>query len=277
MGTKLRPGSRVDGRLRAVIDPRLARALHVQTLHREQLAPEHEPHVLFQASTIGALLEGAYDGDVTFAELAEHGDLGLGTLNALDGEMIALDGRFHRADVAGRTAEIEPDALTPFAVVVPFAPAVELSLDAPLDHAALLAALDGALPPGAAACAVRVDGDFELVRARSVPRQEPPYKPLTEVAAEQHVFELEDLCGSLVGFRFPEYSGALEVSGFHLHFISDDRRRGGHVLDCRTRAVTARLDPVTDLHVELPPGVDLSEPHLDLGVQEAVRRVERQG
>jgi acetolactate decarboxylase len=264
------------GTLRAVIDPRLARALHVQTLQRDQLAPEHEPHVLFQASTIGALLEGAYDGDITFAELAEHGDLGLGTLNALDGEMIALDGRFHRADVDGRTAEIDADALTPFAVVVPFAPTVELSLAPPLGQAALLAALDGALPEATAACAVRVDGEFELVRARSVPRQEPPYKPLTEVVAEQHVFELRDLRGSLVGFRFPEYSGTIEVSGFHLHFISDDRRRGGHVLDCRTRSVTARLDPTTDLHLELPPGVDLSEPHLDVGMDEATRRVERQ-
>ena len=260
-----------------MIDERLARALHVQTIHHAQLAPEHEPHVLFQASTIGALLEGAYDGDVTFAELAEHGDLGLGTINGLDGEMIALDGRFHRADVDGRATEIGSEALTPFAVVVPFAPTVQLSLDAPLDQAALLAAVDRALPEATAACALRVDGDFELVLARSVPRQHPPYRPLTEVVAEQHVFELYDVRGTLVGFRFPEYSGAIEISGFHLHFISDDRRRGGHVLDCRARSVIAQLDPSTDLHLELPPGIDLSEPHLDLSADEAVRRVEHGG
>jgi acetolactate decarboxylase len=248
----------------------------VETLRHAQLAPENEPHVLFQASTIGALLEGAYDGDVSFAELAEHGDLGLGTLNALDGEMVALDGRFHRADVDGRVTEIDPGASTPFAVVVGFEPTVELALDAPLDQAALLAELDKALPEGTAACAVRVDGDFELVRARSVPRQTPPYRPLTEVIADQHVYELSDVRGTLVGFRFPEYSGALEISGYHLHFISEDLARGGHVLDCRTRAVTAQLDPSTDLHVELPPGVDLSAPHLDRTTAEAVRRVEHE-
>jgi acetolactate decarboxylase len=146
-----------------------------------------------------------------------------------------------------------------------------------VDHPALLASLDRALPQGTAAAALRVDGDFELIRARSVPRQHPPYRPLTEVVAEQNVFELHDVSGTLVGFRFPEYSGAIEVSGFHLHFISDDRRRGGHVLDSRTLAGTARLDPSTDLHVELPPGVDLSEPHLDLNPDEALQRVERQG
>ena len=73
----------------------------------EELHAEREPHVLFQASTIGALLDGAYEGDLSFAELAEHGDLGLGTLNGLDGEMIAIDGRFYRADVDGAVDEVD--------------------------------------------------------------------------------------------------------------------------------------------------------------------------
>jgi acetolactate decarboxylase len=93
---------------------------------------------------------------VRVAELAEHGDLGLGTFNALDGEMIALDGRFYRADADGRTAEVDPDALSPFAVTVQFDPSVELSLDRPLGQAELLAALDGVLPADTAACALRV-------------------------------------------------------------------------------------------------------------------------
>jgi acetolactate decarboxylase len=264
-------------RLLAVIDERLTRALHVETLRRGDLHAEDEPHVLFQASTIGALLDGAYEGDVSFGELAEHGDLGLGTLNGLDGEMIALDGRFFRADLDGDINEVAARERTPFSVVVPFAPRVEVSLDEPLGHPELLARLDEALPEGTTACAVRLDGAFELVRARSVPRQSPPYRPLTEVVADQHVFELRDVSGTVVGFRFPDYSEGIEVSGYHLHFISEDRSRGGHVLECATRAVSAKLDPSTDLHVELPPGVDLSEPHLDMDAADALERVEREG
>lgn len=260
-----------------MIDERLTRALHVETLRRGQLHAEHEPHVLFQASTIGALLDGAYEGDVSFRELAEHGDLGLGTLNALDGEMIALDGRFYRADIEGRVNEVDGHEKTPFAVVVPFSPGVEVSLDEPLDHDRLLARLDEALPAGTTACAVRLDGAFDLVRARSVPRQHPPYRPLTEVVAEQHVFELRDVRGTIVGFRFPDYSEGIEVSGYHLHFISDDRSRGGHVLECRSRAVSARLDLSKDLHIELPPGVDLSQPHLAGSTADALDRVEHEG
>ena len=89
-----------------MLDERWIKALHVESLRQQELHAEREPHVLFQASTIGALLDGAYDGDLTFAELAEHGDLGLGTLNGLDGEMIALDGRFYRADVDGRVQPV---------------------------------------------------------------------------------------------------------------------------------------------------------------------------
>src|SRR6478672_12532532 len=100
-----------------MLDERWIRSLHVETLREEELHAGHQAHVLFQASTIGALLEGAYDGDLSFAELADHGDLGLGTLNGLDGEMIALDGEFLRADVDGRLNRIGAEERTPFAVV----------------------------------------------------------------------------------------------------------------------------------------------------------------
>jgi acetolactate decarboxylase len=258
-----------------VLDERWIRSLHVETMRERDLHAEREHHVLFQASTIGALIDGAYDGDLTFAELAEHGDLGLGTLNGLDGEMIALDGRFYRADVDGRVGEVAPGERTPFAVVTSFEPQVDVTLGGPMSHAELLAGLDELVPEGAASSAVRLDGRFELVRARSVPRQRPPYRPLTEVVAEQHVFELADVEGTMLGFRFPGYVEGIEVCGYHLHFISDDRSRGGHVLGSRSTGLRARLDPSSDLHVELPPGVDLADPDLAAATHAAVDLVER--
>jgi len=261
-----------------VLDERWIRSLHVEVLREEELHAEREAHVLFQASTIGALLEGVYDGDLSFAELAEHGDLGLGTLNGLDGEMIALDGRFYRADVDGRVGEVVSSALTPFAVVTRFDPAIDLEIAGPHEHEELLATLDRLVPAGVASCAIRVDGHFELVRVRSVPRQSPPYRPLTEVVAEQRVFALSDLAGTILGFRFPAYIEGIEVSGYHLHFISEDRSRGGHVLGSRSSGeLRVRLDLSSDLHVELPPGVELADPELAARTHEAVERVEHEG
>jgi acetolactate decarboxylase len=258
-----------------MLDERWIRALHVETMREQDLHAEREHHVLFQASTIGALLDGAYEGDLRFDELAEHGDLGLGTLNGLDGEMIAIDGRFYRADVDGTVGEVGADARTPFAVVTRFEPAIEDRIDGPLDHGELLARLDELIPADAASCAIRLDGRFGLIRARSVPRQSPPYRPLTEVVLEQHVFELIDVEGTMLGFRFPDYVEGIEVSGYHLHFISGDRSRGGHVLASRSNGLRARLDPSSELHVELPPRVDLADPDLAAATHAAVEAVER--
>ncbi len=257
-----------------MLDERWIRSLHVETMRRADLHAEREPHVLFQASTIGALLHGAYDGDLSFAELARHGDLGLGTLNGLDGEMIAIDGEFLRADVDGAIHPVPAEARTPFAVVTRFEPTIEERIEGPLSHQELLARLDALLPAGASSCAVRLDGRFELVRARSVPAQQPPYRPLTEVVAEQHVFDLADVAGTMLGFRFPAYAEGIEVGGYHLHFVTDDRSRGGHVLDSRPASLSARLDPSNDLHVELPPRVDLTDPDLAAATHAAVEAVE---
>jgi acetolactate decarboxylase len=259
-----------------MLDERWIRSLHVESMRRADLHEEREPHVLFQASTIGALLEGAFEGDLSFAELGEHGDLGLGTLNHLDGEMIAIDGGFFRADVDGKVTRIGPEERTPFAVVTAFDPTSDERLpDQELGHEELLARLDQLVPADASSCAIRLDGSFDLVRARSVPRQEPPYRPLTEVVADQHVFELREVEGTMLGFRFPTYVEGIEVAGYHLHFVSADRSRGGHVLDSRSSGLRVRLDPSDDLHVELPPQVDLENPKLAAQTHAAVEFVER--
>jgi acetolactate decarboxylase len=258
-----------------VIDERWIRSLHVQSMRHADLHAERDHHVLFQASTIGALLEGAYEGDVSFAELAERGDLGLGTLNGLDGEMMALDGRFWRADVDGVIHPVPAKERTPFAVVTRFEPTIEFELPGPLPHADLLDAVDERLPAETPSCALRVDGTFEWVRARSVPRQSPPYRPLGEVIAEQHEFELGSAEGTMAGFRFPDYAEGIEVAGWHLHFVTADRSRGGHVLDSRAGAVRVRIDSSDDLHVELPPDVDLADSGVAAATHAAIELVER--
>jgi acetolactate decarboxylase len=258
-----------------VLDERLVTSLHVASMRHTELHAEHGPHVLFQASTIAALLDGAYDGDVTFAELAEHGDLGLGTLNALDGEMIALDGRFYRADVDGALAEIDPAERTPFAVVTWFEPTIVFEIDGPVGDDRFRELLDERMPEGASSCALRARGEFDLIRARSVPRQSRPYRPLAEVVADQHEFEFRGSTGTIVGFRFPDFAEGFEVSGHHLHFLTEDRSRGGHVLACRPRRLTVEIDPSRDLHVELPPGIDLQSTELADGTRAALRQAER--
>ena len=185
--------------------------------------------------------------------------------------MVVLDGEAWRADVDGRLHRVDPSTGTPFAIVTRFRPSEEAALPGPLDHATLLAWLED-LAAGEPTYAIRIDGELGRVHARSVPRQSPPYRPLAEVAADQHEFDLGHVSGTLVGFRFPARAAGVEIAGFHLHVVDDDRMRGGHVLDATLADSVARIAPLHDLHVELPPGVELPAPG---ATDEAdVRRVE---
>ena len=257
------------------VDEQLIGALHVQSLSEGDLAAGagHRERGIFQASTIASLLDGNYDGDVSFAELEGHGEIGLGTLNGCDGEMIAVDGRFLRADAGGDIHEVPPEARTPFAVLAHFRPSHRFELAGVGSEDELGAAIDREVGHPEQVHALRIEGRFARVHARSVPKQVPPYRPLAEVIADQRVFDFEDADGTIVGFRFPRREEGLNVPGYHLHFVTDDRSRGGHVLDCALAAGTVEVDDSVEVHLELPPGVELGSGE-DAG---AVRRVEREG
>jgi acetolactate decarboxylase len=247
-------------------------ALHVELVrHRDLRAGAHE-HELFQTSTVEALLDGAFDGDVTVAELLEHGDHGLGTLNGLDGELIVLDGEAWKANLDCTLVTAEPSSKTPYAVVVPFSPGAPLAFTGPLSEPELRRLLQSRVGVPARPRAIRFDGHFDLVRVRSVARRHRPYPPLAVAIADQHVSELVDVSGTMIGFSFPDPLDGIEMVGWHLHFVTDDRSRGGHVLSLELSHATGLIDELMDMHVELPPAVDVhSGAKLD---QAALRRLE---
>ena len=259
------------------IDSALVGALHVEYLRERDLGgDEHLHHTLFQTSTLDALLEGKYDGDVSFAELEGRGDFGLGTLDALDGELICLDGNFFQVKADGLAYSVEGKARTPFAVVTVFEPDTSKTLSKPIDFEGLCDHLDRVIGGGATCCAIRVDGCFDHVKTRSVPRQHKPYPPLVEIVENQPIFELHDVSGSLVGFRFPDYTQGLNVSGYHFHFITADRSAGGHVLGCRLARGELYIDYEGDLRLELPPDVGLPAPDRSAKKGETLDRIERE-
>jgi len=259
------------------IDTALVGALYVDYLESRDLAVEEAlHHSLFQTSTIDALLDGNYDGDVSFAELRARGDFGLGTFDALDGEMIALDGDFYQIKADGAAYPVDVRTKTPFAVVTIFEPALSQTLDSAMDFSTLCTRVDQLYDDAGTCCAVRVDGDFEHVRTRSVPRQHKPYPPLVDVVENQPVFDLTSVRGTLVGFRFPDYTQGLNVAGYHFHFITADRSAGGHVLGCRLAHGDLYIDHEGDLRLELPPEVGLPTPDQSAAKGEALDRIEKE-
>ena len=209
-------------------------------------------HEVFQTSTISALLERVYDGQTTVGELAKHGEFGLGTFNALDGEMTVLDGVFYQCRSDGQVHVAEPSAQTPFAVVMRFDPTVEIAVNNPMDFTTFAQALDNAVPSRNIFYAVKAGGVFDNVKVRAVPRQQKPYPTMSDIVRDQPEFDHHNIEGSLVGFRFPDYTVGLNAPGYHLHFISNDRRVGGHVLKFSTRQARVEIDITSDFHMELP-------------------------
>ena len=108
-----------------------------------------------------------------------------------------------------------------------------------------------------------------------MPRQKKPYRPLAEVVEGQNVFTIGRCEGTLVGFRFPDWSEGIEVAGYHLHFVDRDRKKGGHVLDFTILEGEARLESSSELNVELPPGVELGSAGVAADVHAAIDKAER--
>ena len=207
---------------------------------------------LYQVSTIDALLAGVYEPLARVGDVLAHGDFGLGTFEALDGELILLDGQVYQAAADGRVRLMPPETGTPFMAVTRFVPDRVLEVPAGQDYAAFKTWLEGVLPSRNLVYAVRLDGRFANVSYRSVPRQEPPYPPLSEVSKRQTFFERDQIRGTLVGFWCPSFTKGVNVPGFHLHFISDDRQQAGHLLDFRLEEGTVALDLTQDWSVQLP-------------------------
>jgi len=207
---------------------------------------------LFQYSTINGLLNGFYDGDLTFATLSANGDLGLGTFNHLDGEMVALDGMFYQVKMDGSAYPVDMAEKTPFAVVTHFDVDQGAVLPGDLEYPALQQELTRLTSNRNHFYAFRIQGRFARLTVRSVPAQSPPYRPLAEVVKEQAMFQYEDVEGTLVGFYTPDYMTGLNVPGYHFHFLNKDRTRGGHVLALHTGAGTIEIDEVSEIMMSLP-------------------------
>jgi len=202
----------------------------------------HPPvNTVTQTSTIDVLLAGGYDGDMTCGELLGHGDFGIGTFDRLDGEMIVLDGQVFQVRADGRVYRPPAGLKTPFAAVSRFEADKSVGLSN-LDYPGLQQVLDREISDPHLFYAIRIAGRFSKMHTRSVPPQEKPYPPLAEVAATQPEFEMEDVSGTIVGYRCPAYVKGINVPGYHLHFISDDRKQGGHILGFELDEGRAEID-----------------------------------
>ena len=215
--------------------------------------------VLFQTSTINAILEGVYDGVITYGELKQHGDFGIGTFDGLEGELFALEGNFYQIKADGTAYSVDDSMKTPFAIVTFFEPDKSVLLDKAYDHSQLQQYLDNSLPTKNIFYAIKIEGVFKYIKARNIPRQNKPYPPFAEVVKNQVIFEFNNIEGTIIGFRYPAYVGEINYPGYHFHFLTKDKKTGGHLLDCQTQNARIEIDYTPQFHLKLPESAQSAE------------------
>jgi acetolactate decarboxylase len=233
-------------------------------------------HTLTQTSTIDALLAGSYDGTMTCRELLTKGDFGLGTFDHLDGEMLVLDGKVFQIKSDGKVYQPSLDLTTPFAAVCRFTPQNSFALAGKADMEVITKFLDQKVPEKNAFCAIKIKGIFRKMHTRSVPAQEKPYPMLADVSKNQSEFTMQNVSGTIVGLRSPPFVTGIGVPGYHLHFISDDQKQGGHVLGFELERGTAFTDVCNKFHLLLPEGQsDFHQLNLSKDRSQELKQVEQ--
>jgi acetolactate decarboxylase len=231
---------------------------------------------LVQFSLLAALAADDYVGSASLRDVLSAGDFGVGTFDRLDGEMIVMEGKMFQALADGTVRPADLDGTTPFAAVTMFAAdgRIEKLSCATLDD--LDSQLDRKLPHRNLPYALRVHGLITSLTIRSVRTQTPPFEPLVEVVRHQATWQHRNLRGTLVGIRCPQWMGPINVSGYHWHFLSDDRKVGGHLLACDFSDCALEYDECTSVVIRLPQTAEFDSFDASTVTDEDIDKIERQ-
>ncbi|WP_337235023.1 acetolactate decarboxylase [Proteus terrae] len=212
----------------------------------------HPECTIYQNSLMSSLIAGVYDSDITIADLLKHGDFGLGTFNQLDGELIAFDSNVFQLRSDGSARKALNSQKSPFAVMTFFNCDIEHHFSYGASQKEIHNVINQYVPSDNLFCAIRIEGEFELVKTRTVPRQEPPYLPMLEAIENQPIFNFHNETGVIAGFRSPQFTQGITVAGFHEHYINQQRQGGGHVLDYYLKKGTLQIGIISRLTIDLP-------------------------
>lgn len=234
---------------------------------------------IYQVSTLQALAMGYTKHVVTVKELLEHGDTGLGTFENVDGEMIVADGHCYRALEDGRVTEAPDELGVPFSSVTMLKGQREFEVNDIDSISDLKILLNNKVDEGFGLNSmhvVRIDGHFSKLYARSEAGYESRFLSLKNILSKtQKDFHFEDIDGTLVCIYYPDYMDGINAAGWHLHFISADRQKGGHVFELELKTAKARLDKISRIEIQLPTDIEFDIYSLKEASNDEIKQVEQ--
>lgn len=211
---------------------------------------------IYQVSTLQALALGYTRPVVTVQKLLEHGDTGLGTFENVDGEMIVVDGACYQARPDGSIVRAEDSAGVPFAVAGFVKNGRRFAMTEMQDIAAIKLELTLKIEEEFGLNSIhvaRIDGWFDTIHARAGAPYRSQHISLKDILSKtQKDFCFERLYGTLVCVYYPDYMDGINASGWHMHFLSEDRKLGGHVFEASMRSGECLVQKMDRIEIQLP-------------------------
>ena len=242
----------------------------------EQTA-ETNRETIYQVALLQSLTQGYYDGIIKVSELKEHGDIGIGTFEGVNGEMIVLDGTVYQALGDGSVQVAADDETVPFSNVTFFDSDVKEEIGIIKDINALKDALTKTVEKNGKNmfAFVKLSEEFKKMNVRSELKQKKPYKTLDKaLATDQREFNYDNIKGTVVALYCPDYMDGLNTPGWHFHFISDDKKKGGHILELAFDSAQAEFDITPEFDMCLSDNKDFQKMELAKDVSSAIKKVE---
>lgn len=239
---------------------------------------EYDRETVYQVSLLQGLTLGDYKGSLTVGELKKRGDIGIGTFDKLNGELIMVDGDVYRAAADGSVEKVPDDETIPFSNVTFFDKDDEVKVEGIGDVTGLQEKLDAKVEELGENrfYFIRIDGTFKEMNVRSEYSQTEPYKPLAEVLeTDQTFYDYENIKGTVVGLYCPPYMDKMNATGWHLHFVSEDKTKGGHVLGMSVDSADVAWDYTDSFDMILPDNENFEGFDLAVDQSEDIKKVEK--
>lgn len=248
-----------------------------QTDTKQTNTETEDKEVVYQVALLQSLTQGYYDGIIKVSELKQHGDIGIGTFEGVNGEMIVLDGKVYQALDDGTVKEADDNETVPFSNVTFFDSDISENVSEIKDMAGLKSRMDETVNKNGKNMfyVVKISGEFEKMLVRSELKQQKPYKPLDKaLETDQREFTYDNIKGTIVGLYCPNYMSGLNAPGWHFHFISDDKTKGGHILELSFNKAQAEFDLTPKFAMKLSDDNDFQKMELAKDVDDAIKKVE---
>lgn len=231
---------------------------------------------LIQASTLNALMLGNFDKTMSVKEFLHQGDTGIGTYTGLDGEAIFEDGVAYRATAEGTVSVMKPEDGVAFGTVATFDASVPQHKLKGVDSLDTLRKL---LAPYVGQnenvfYLLRATGEFSTMHVRSCFACQKPYPTLAEAASCQREFHYTNVPGSVIAVYCPRYVEGINLPGWHFHFLSGDKTKGGHILGLSVGEMTFQLNGLDTFQLTLPQNEEFAKLDLCQDLREKTAAVE---